>query len=255
MGYRSTPGVAARSTTETFAALELRIENDRWRGVPFYVRAGKYLPVTQTEVRLVFRDRPPLRFLAGSNRPRANELVVRIDPATGIQVALEAHRADAGGPEPITLEMQFAEEGGEGPTPYETLFEAALAGDHSRFIRQDIVEESWRIVQPLLDAPPPVGATGAAAGGRPRPARCSHATIPGGSRGSRPAPADDQVGDEARPAGLVRGAEAGAGVGVEVLVEQQQVAPGRIVLQQRRVAEDRPPPAARRAGTARSAAR
>jgi glucose-6-phosphate 1-dehydrogenase len=156
VGYRSTPGVAARSTTETFAALELRIENDRWRGVPFYVRAGKCLPVTQTEVRLVFRDRPPLHFLAGSNRPRANELVVRIDPATGIQVVLEAHRADADGAEPITLEMQFAEEGGAGPTPYETLFEAALAGDHSRFIRQDIVEESWRIVQPLLDSPPPV---------------------------------------------------------------------------------------------------
>ena len=155
-GYLATPGVAARSTTETFAALELRIDNARWRGVPFYVRAGKYLPVRQTEVRLVFRDQPPLRFLTGSNRPRANELVVRIDPATGIQVVLEAHRADARGPEPITLDMQFAAEGGEGPTPYETLFEAALAGDHSRFIRQDIVEESWRIVQPLLDSPPPV---------------------------------------------------------------------------------------------------
>jgi glucose-6-phosphate 1-dehydrogenase len=154
MGYLATPGVAARSTTETFVALELRIDNERWRGVPFYVRAGKYLPVRQTEVRLVFRDQPPLRFLTASNRPRANELVVRIDPATGIRVVLEAHRADAQGPEPITLDMQFAAEGGEGPTPYETLFEAALAGDHSRFIRQDFVEQSWRIVQPLLDSPP-----------------------------------------------------------------------------------------------------
>jgi glucose-6-phosphate 1-dehydrogenase len=156
VGYRSTPGVAARSTTETFAALELRIDNDRWSGVPFYVRAGKHLRARQTEVRLVFRDQPPLRFLTGANRPRANELVVRIDPVTGVRVVLEAHRADADGPEPITLDMQFADEGGEGPTPYETLFEAALAGDHSRFIRQDIVEESWRIVQPLLDAPPRV---------------------------------------------------------------------------------------------------
>ena len=69
---------------------------------------------------------------------------------------LEAHRADAQGPEPITLDMQFAAAGGEGPTPYETLFEAALAGDHSRFIRQDIVEQRWRIVQPLLDSPPRV---------------------------------------------------------------------------------------------------
>ncbi len=155
-GYLATPGVAARSTTETFAALELRIDNERWSGVPFYVRAGKYLPVRQTEVRLVFRDQPPLHFLTGSNRPRANELVIRIDPVTGVRVMLEAHRADAQGPEPITLDMQFAEEGGEGPTPYETLLEAALAGDHSRFIRQDIVEQSWRIVQPLLDSPPRV---------------------------------------------------------------------------------------------------
>ena len=155
-GYRSTPGVAARSTTETYAALELRIENERWSGVPFYVRAGKYLPVRQTEVRLIFRDQPPLHFLTGRNRPQANELVVRIDPVTGVRVVLEAHRADADGPEPITLDMQFADEGGDGPTPYETLFEAALTGDHSRFIRQDTVEESWRIVQPLLDSPPRV---------------------------------------------------------------------------------------------------
>jgi glucose-6-phosphate 1-dehydrogenase len=155
-GYRSTPGVAARSTTETYAALELRIENERWSGVPFYVRAGKYLPVRQTEVRLIFRDQPPLHFLTGRIRPQANELVVRIDPVTGVRVVLEAHRADTDGPEPITLDMQFADEGGDGPTPYETLFEAALTGDHSRFIRQDTVEESWRIVQPLLDSPPRV---------------------------------------------------------------------------------------------------
>ena len=97
-----------------------------------------------------------LHFLTGRNRPQANELVVRIDPVTGVRVVLEAHRADAPGPEPITLDMQFADEGGDGPTPYETLFEAALTGDHSRFIRQDTVEQSWRIVQPLLDAPPRV---------------------------------------------------------------------------------------------------
>ena len=90
------------------------------------------------------------------------------------------------GPEPITLEMQFAAEGGEGPTPYETLFEAALAGDHSHFIRQDIVEESWRIVQPLLDyaaAGPelPPGQLGAGRGPQAAPARRSA----GASRGSR----------------------------------------------------------------------
>jgi glucose-6-phosphate 1-dehydrogenase len=151
-GYRATAGVASRSTTETYAALELRIDNERWRGVPFYIRTGKHLPVTQTELRLIFRDASPLTFLARPAQPSANELVLRIDPATGLRIILEAHRADASGPEPITLGMDFADQGGEGPTPYETLFEAALRGDRSPFTRQETVEEAWRIVQPLLDA-------------------------------------------------------------------------------------------------------
>ena len=151
-GYRTTPGVASRSTTETYAALELRIDNERWRGVPFYIRTGKHLPITQTDVRLIFRDVSPLTFLARRKQPSANELVIRIDPGTGIRMILEAHRADALGPEPITLDMEFAEQGGEGPTPYEILFEAALGGDHTLFTRQETIEETWRIIQPLLDA-------------------------------------------------------------------------------------------------------
>jgi len=151
-GYRATPGVKSRSTTETYAALELQIANDRWRGVPVYIRTGKHLAITRTEVRLVFRDASPLRFLSRQTQPQANELVLRVDPATGIRLILEAHRADAAGPEPITLDMEFAEQGGEGPTPYELIFEAALGGDRSLFIRQETVEEAWRIVQPLLDS-------------------------------------------------------------------------------------------------------
>jgi len=151
-GYRATPGVKSRSTTETYAALELQIANDRWRGVPVYIRTGKHLAITRTEVRLVFRDASPLTFLSRQTQPQANELVLRVDPATGIRLILEAHRADAAGPEPITLDMEFAEQGGEGPTPYELIFEAALGGDRSLFIRQETVEEAWRIVQPLLDS-------------------------------------------------------------------------------------------------------
>jgi glucose-6-phosphate 1-dehydrogenase len=153
-GYRATPGVASRSTTETYAALELRIDNARWRGVPFYIRTGKHLPVKQTEVRMIFRDASPLTFLARRKQPSANELVVRIEPGTGIGMILEAHRADAAGPEPITLAMEFAQQGGEGPTPYEILFEAALGGDRTLFIHQETVEEAWRIIQPLLEANP-----------------------------------------------------------------------------------------------------
>ena len=151
-GYRATPGVAARSTTETYAALELRIDNARWNGVPFFIRTGKHLPVTETELRLIFRDADPVSFLGVHRQPLANEFVLRIDPETGLRIVLEAHRADAAGPEPITLAMDFADQGGAGPTPYETLFEAALRGDQSPFTRQETVEEAWRIVQPLLDA-------------------------------------------------------------------------------------------------------
>jgi glucose-6-phosphate 1-dehydrogenase len=153
-GYRSTPGVASRSTTETYVALQLVLENERWRDVPVFIRAGKHLRATVTELRFVLRRRPLLGFLGGRSQPEANELVLRLDPDTGVRLILEAHRADAPGPEPITLDMQFAQEGGEGPTPYEVLFHAALAGDPSVFTHQGTVEETWRIVQPLLERPP-----------------------------------------------------------------------------------------------------
>jgi glucose-6-phosphate 1-dehydrogenase len=82
--------------------------------------------------------------------------VVRLDPATGVRIGLDARRADAVGPERITLDMGFAEEGGEGPTPYEVLLDAAMRGVSTRFARQDGVEQTWRIMQPLLDSPPSI---------------------------------------------------------------------------------------------------
>jgi glucose-6-phosphate 1-dehydrogenase len=154
-GYREIDGVASDSATETYAALRLDIENWRWSGVPFFIRTGKRLPVTQTELRLVFKRPPRLGFGRGRHS-EANQVVVKLDPSTGIRVIVDAHRADVGGPAPITLDMEFADEGGEGPTPYEVLLHAALVGDSTRFTRQDSVEEAWRVMQPLLDAPPPV---------------------------------------------------------------------------------------------------
>lgn len=153
-GYLDIDGVANDSTTETFTALRLDIENWRWSGVPFFIRAGKRLPVTQTELRLVFKHPPKLGFKAFDRDMTPNQIVVKLDPSTGVRLVVEAHRAD--GPGPIELDMEFAEEGGEGPTPYEVLLEAALVGDSTRFTRQDGIEETWRIMQPLLDAPPPV---------------------------------------------------------------------------------------------------
>jgi glucose-6-phosphate 1-dehydrogenase len=156
VGYREIPGVAPDSDTETFVALRLEVDNWRWAGVPFFLRTGKRLPVRQTELRLVFKHPPRVRFVSPSHRPpQPNQIVFRIDPGTGIRMALDAHRADQGGPAAIDLDMEFATEGGEDPTPYEVLLHAALIGDSTHFTRQDGVEESWRVVQPLLDAPPP----------------------------------------------------------------------------------------------------
>jgi glucose-6-phosphate 1-dehydrogenase len=155
-GYLSVDGVAPNSTTETYAALRLNIENSRWSGVPFYIRAGKKLAATQTELRLVFKHPPDLGFKLRGKSFEANQVVVRLDPTTGIRLILNAHRADHPGESAITLDMEFEEEGGEGPTPYEVLLSAAMVGNHTRFTRQDGVEETWRIMQPLLDAPPPV---------------------------------------------------------------------------------------------------
>jgi glucose-6-phosphate 1-dehydrogenase len=155
-GYRDIDGVAKDSSTETFAALRLEIQNWRWSGVPFFIRTGKRLPVLQTELRLVFKHSPWLGFAALDRRPEPNQLVVRLDPTTGIRLVVEAHRADIAGAAPIQLDMEFSREGGEGPTPYEVLLHAALLGDSTRFTRQDGVEETWRVFQPLLDSPPPV---------------------------------------------------------------------------------------------------
>jgi glucose-6-phosphate 1-dehydrogenase len=158
-GYRQIDGVAPDSTTETFAALRLDIENWRWAGVPFFLRTGKRLPVSETELRLIFREPPRLHFLPhwdGRRDPDPCQIVVRVDPRTGIRLVLDARRADRPGPGRIELDMEFAEEGGEGPTPYEVLLQAALEGDSTYFLRQDMVEETWRIMQPLLDSPPEV---------------------------------------------------------------------------------------------------
>jgi glucose-6-phosphate 1-dehydrogenase len=154
-GYRDIDGVADDSTTETFAALRLDIENWRWSGVPFFIRTGKDLPITQTEVRLIFKRSPRLGFGLGGP-PEPDQLVIKLDPSTGVQMLLQAQKSGARKPEQIHLDMEFAAEGGEGPTPYEVLLHAAMVGDAARFTRQDSVEEAWRVLQPLLDAPPPV---------------------------------------------------------------------------------------------------
>jgi glucose-6-phosphate 1-dehydrogenase len=156
-GYRDIEGVRANSATETFAALRLEVRNTRWEGVPFFIRAGKRLPVTQTEMRVVFRAAPLPSFLpAGDRAPTPSQLVVRIDRGTGVRVVLDARRATSAVPKEIELDMEFVDEGGEGPTPYEVLLNDALRGDSTHFTRQDSIEETWRIVGPLIERPPTV---------------------------------------------------------------------------------------------------
>ena len=156
-GYLDVAGVAPNSQTETYCALRLDIDNWRWSGVPFFIRAGKALPVTVTEVRVIFRRPPPLGFAPeGTARPEPNHLVLRIDPKPGARLGLVAQQADAKGLRPLELDVNFASMGGEGPTPYEVLLRAVMSGDPTYFAREDFVEEAWRVIQPLLDAPPPV---------------------------------------------------------------------------------------------------
>jgi glucose-6-phosphate 1-dehydrogenase len=156
-GYRQIDGVRRNSTTETYAALRLEVDNWRWSGVPFLLRTGKRLPVRETELRLVFKHPPRLGFMTrGRRRPEPSQLVVRIDPNTGIRIMLDALRGDDRDPSEINLDMEFERAGAEGATPYEVLLYAAMTGDSTLFTRQDMVEETWRIMQPLLDSPPKV---------------------------------------------------------------------------------------------------
>ena len=156
-GYLDVDGVAPDSQTETFCAMRLEIDNWRWSGVPFFIRAGKALPVTVTEVRVVFNTTPWLGFVPkDAPRPEANQLVLRIGPKPGARLRMQAKDAEKAALRSVQLDMEFASMGGEGPTPYEVLLEAAMRGNPSSFARQDAVEETWRVVQPLLDSPPPV---------------------------------------------------------------------------------------------------
>jgi glucose-6-phosphate 1-dehydrogenase len=115
------------------------------------------MPVKQTEVRLVFRRPPAVAFLSsGSRPPEPSQIVIKIDPGTGVQMVLDAMRADRKHISDIHLDMEFAQEGGEAATPYEVLLHAALVGDATAFTRQDSIEESWRVLAPVLDSPPAV---------------------------------------------------------------------------------------------------
>lgn len=155
-GYLDVAGVAHDSDTETFVALRVDVDNWRWSGVPFFLRAGKSMARRVTEVRIVFRRPPRLAFLGEPTRVESGHLVLRIDPDPGLQLVLLAKDPARTAPRRVPLELAFADALGPFDEPYERLLHAALLGDRSLFVREDAVEETWRILQPLVDEPPPV---------------------------------------------------------------------------------------------------
>jgi glucose-6-phosphate 1-dehydrogenase len=154
-GYLEVKDVDPKSTTETFAAMRLEVDNWRWAGVPFFIRAGKCLPEKTSEVTAVFR-RPPLLGIGHGKTPEPNHLSFRIEPEPGARMRLWAKAAANDGFEPADLEVLFEREPGSDPEPYERLLGDALNGIHTLFTRQDAIEETWRVVQPLLNQPGPV---------------------------------------------------------------------------------------------------
>jgi len=152
-GYLDVEGVAEGSTTETFCAMRLAVENWRWSGVPFFLRAGKCLEAKVTEIRVILAS-PPAIGIAGGATPQADELIIRIDPEGGACFLVEAKQPGADALRRVHLDLLFEQELGDQPGPYERLLGDALAGIPEQFAREDMVEETWRIVQPLLDNPP-----------------------------------------------------------------------------------------------------
>ncbi|HZT67659.1 MAG TPA: glucose-6-phosphate dehydrogenase [Acidimicrobiales bacterium] len=154
-GYRQEEGVAPDSHTETFVAMRLAVDNWRWAGVPIYVRTGKRLPKRVTEVAMAFHRVPHLPFASSLARDLdANSIVVRVQPDEGITMCFGAK---VPGPEfrVRTVSMDFSYGASfmeETPDAYERLLLDAMVGDPTLFIRADEVEQSWRIVAPILEA-------------------------------------------------------------------------------------------------------
>ena len=152
-GYRAEPGVAANSTVETFAALKLEVDSWRWRGVPFYIRAGKNLPVTCTELMVRLR-RPPTMYT--NYKLESNYFRFRISPrvvgAIGLNIVSPEDESVSQLTEMTVDRRPTANE----MDAYERVLTDAMAGDSTLFAREDYVEEAWRIVDPVLKSGTPV---------------------------------------------------------------------------------------------------
>jgi glucose-6-phosphate 1-dehydrogenase len=152
--YRTEPNVAPNSTTETFAALKLFIDNWRWADVPFYVRSGKRLARRVSEIVVLFRRVPHMVFGRKTQNPvEQNVLAMRIQPNEGISINFNAKfPAPMMEIRPVKMEFRYAESfGGEPPSAYETLLLDSMLGDQTLFNREDAVELAWQLLTPLLE--------------------------------------------------------------------------------------------------------
>ena len=153
-GYRDQPGVAKDSQVETFAALRLHIDTWRWADVPFYIRAGKCLPISATEVWVTLK-RPPLAVFSPDDGMPANYFRLRLSPEVVIsEGALVKRSGDHMAGEPVELVARHRTESEK--SPYERLLGDAVRGDPSLFTQDDSVEAAWRVVDPALNAGRPV---------------------------------------------------------------------------------------------------
>lgn len=159
VGYRDEQGVASDSDVETFVAIRAFIDNWRWAGVPFYLRAGKKLETTAQRVLVEFQRPPrPLFHDPETPAPHPNHFVFRLKPDEGMSLAVQIKQAgDRLVSAPVELDYAYDEnrEAVE-ETAYERLLEEAIEGDPSLFARADSIEEAWRIVMPVIDDPPPL---------------------------------------------------------------------------------------------------
>ncbi len=152
-GYHQEDGVAPDSKVETFAALKVHVDTWRWADVPFYIRAGKNLPVTCTEVLVQLKD-PPHTVFDGDG-PSQNSYRFRLSPE--VLIAINARsKVPGGGMHGEDVELIAHHRPVDEMTPYERLLGDAMKGNPSLFVREDSVEAAWRVVDPVLVSPPPV---------------------------------------------------------------------------------------------------
>jgi glucose-6-phosphate 1-dehydrogenase len=156
-GYRDEEGVDPASPVETYIALHLEIDSWRWAGVPWLVRAGKCLAANGTEALVRFHAPPRLLFSEVGAEPEPDELIFRLSGDEGVTLHLSAKApGDELRTRPVDLDVSFDKALGTRRDAYERLIEDAIEGDARRFARSDAVDESWRVVQPVLDHPGPV---------------------------------------------------------------------------------------------------